>query len=1112
MTDPCKYFDPARTNADITLSNENATATGVGNNCPTTLGEQARSTGKWYAELVWDTKVTAYYPYVGICLSGHTKDDYMGYTAHSWAWEGGPNHLYIKHNSGNAATEFWSATVYDGADDVVMIAVDIDNHKLWFGVNGVWVLSGDPAAGSNAAITNANITGDVYIGATLGGIGDVFSLRVSLAGFTYDPPDGFSAWGGACGEEEPEPEPEPPPSPEQQRRYLEITTRGGATVKLSDHVKATYTDIISVWGEISSDKMDPVTYELEPASASFSVINNVAVGGTARFSGITGLIFAKIEIWQEGTKIFSGTIDSLTNIGWADCTVHCIGITAELNKLYSHIILDADTYADADPQDLGKMLPHVYGTPKRVPFLGAQVGFVSPISEEITATTTTIGMATVPGSSQLPATGKLVIGGRLTAYTHNGTNITISALGAAIPRGAVLAEHLDEYVYIIGDKVTSIDAVYVDGVIVPAIGYDAFTGQDGDEHADFPGLACISFTQNPSVIATEIKPIGLQTSGGEACPSVESGGTMESIDRVYNFYMSPAEDWSDGDNDSGDEFTTTILENTALPTSAIHAVAKSAKVKILIGPGIVGSPAASSVAFYINGNVLSTDTVSYLDTTSKQWHEVTCRLGNRTLEGDTSIEIVLYSSPSGQYFKVYEVYFEYTYTDIYEIESINPETQIGYIYPVYQSEPPEADAKAFDKSLATYFDSAVTTCNTETFESADHYFCVFKFPALCAANIPGEIRSVKLRIYADNSYAADPDTDVNVENGNSTTGVSIEDSFDPSSAPAWFEFDATEWDAFKPTDIYIYFNTNVGSNIRIHEIYFEVTYDGAAPATIGAAVKGPGAVQSSIGTIGKVAADVTADVTDPADILQEILNKCGKSALADTGSPSTYAAAQALWDNPDESSPAKPYAVALAVLQPPNVRNLMTRVAMQCRAIQFWINDVNYLKLMGGTYATDADIEADDIWQNQAWMNYTNKAYIANDMAGRYNHYWWGSEEDGGQAVVKAADANSPSSQDTYGTLKQSISLAYIPGETQAQDVLNWRLSELKNPRLIVVYVGTLTNNINRQVGQIITFDTTDSDLDNLLGGLVPDTMQFLICEVAYQSDGGIRITAIEMT
>ena len=48
-----------------------------------------------------------------------------------------------------------------------MGAVDADAGKLWIGVNGVWMNSGDPAAGSNNQITFTNSTPDelqVYAG------------------------------------------------------------------------------------------------------------------------------------------------------------------------------------------------------------------------------------------------------------------------------------------------------------------------------------------------------------------------------------------------------------------------------------------------------------------------------------------------------------------------------------------------------------------------------------------------------------------------------------------------------------------------------------------------------------------------------------------------------------------------------------------------------------------------------------------------------------------------------------------------------------------------------------------------------------------------------------
>ncbi len=77
--------------------------------------------------------------------------------------------------------------------DIVGIALDLDNGKIWFSKNGTWQASGDPAAGTNAAFTG--IASDTWsIGSTVysGGVTS-FNHNFGQRPFTYTPPTGFLA-------------------------------------------------------------------------------------------------------------------------------------------------------------------------------------------------------------------------------------------------------------------------------------------------------------------------------------------------------------------------------------------------------------------------------------------------------------------------------------------------------------------------------------------------------------------------------------------------------------------------------------------------------------------------------------------------------------------------------------------------------------------------------------------------------------------------------------------------------------------------------------------------------------------------------------------------------
>ena len=50
----------------------------------------------------------------------------------------------------------------------MQFALDMDNKKLWFGVNGTYQLSGDPSAGSNEIIGSSDLVSSSYTPAFLG--------------------------------------------------------------------------------------------------------------------------------------------------------------------------------------------------------------------------------------------------------------------------------------------------------------------------------------------------------------------------------------------------------------------------------------------------------------------------------------------------------------------------------------------------------------------------------------------------------------------------------------------------------------------------------------------------------------------------------------------------------------------------------------------------------------------------------------------------------------------------------------------------------------------------------------------------------------------------------
>lgn len=145
-------------------------------------------TGKRYFEVKIDVMGAAGLPTVGVAQMNNNASQ-MGDTSSltvsrnaSWGLLANNG---MKYHGSTAA--YGSAFV---ANDVVCVAVDLDNHKLYWGKNGTWFASGDPAAGTNAAYTD--LVDWLYPGVSLGD-GSKVTAKFT-GGFTYTVPTGFTAW------------------------------------------------------------------------------------------------------------------------------------------------------------------------------------------------------------------------------------------------------------------------------------------------------------------------------------------------------------------------------------------------------------------------------------------------------------------------------------------------------------------------------------------------------------------------------------------------------------------------------------------------------------------------------------------------------------------------------------------------------------------------------------------------------------------------------------------------------------------------------------------------------------------------------------------------------
>ena len=139
-------------NLDVTTSGA------TGNYTFHTTTQKIPTSGKWY------TEVRAYEIGAG-CYIGITQEPttainvYLGQLSTTWGYNSGGN-LYTNNSGSSYGNSYTNG-------DIIGIAVDMDNNKLYFSKNGTFQDSGDPTSGSTG--TGAiSITGgvDYFLGAS----------------------------------------------------------------------------------------------------------------------------------------------------------------------------------------------------------------------------------------------------------------------------------------------------------------------------------------------------------------------------------------------------------------------------------------------------------------------------------------------------------------------------------------------------------------------------------------------------------------------------------------------------------------------------------------------------------------------------------------------------------------------------------------------------------------------------------------------------------------------------------------------------------------------------------------------------------------------------------
>jgi hypothetical protein len=178
-------LNPLSKNSAASTSNANLTGTTTTATEQGIYGTIGVSNGKWYFEAI-PTSITS-----GGCMIGVAPSTTQGSSGAPGLTVTTGYGYYTTGNKYNGAGASYGNSYT--TNDIIGVALDLDNGKIYWSKNGTWQASGDPAAGTNAAYTG--LSGTFVAGVGNGGetSASTVSFNFGQRPFAYTPPSGFKS-------------------------------------------------------------------------------------------------------------------------------------------------------------------------------------------------------------------------------------------------------------------------------------------------------------------------------------------------------------------------------------------------------------------------------------------------------------------------------------------------------------------------------------------------------------------------------------------------------------------------------------------------------------------------------------------------------------------------------------------------------------------------------------------------------------------------------------------------------------------------------------------------------------------------------------------------------
>ena len=149
---PLHFGTGSTSNTTLTNGNNTFTSTQGGSPYPYYFSTLGNTEGKYYAEFKYSAGVSGDAATVGI---GSVPDSYSGNNSLSWSYYANGN-VY----NGGSSSSYGNAW---NVGSILGVAMDLDNSKLYFSINGTWQNSGVPTSGSTGTGAKSITANTLYL-------------------------------------------------------------------------------------------------------------------------------------------------------------------------------------------------------------------------------------------------------------------------------------------------------------------------------------------------------------------------------------------------------------------------------------------------------------------------------------------------------------------------------------------------------------------------------------------------------------------------------------------------------------------------------------------------------------------------------------------------------------------------------------------------------------------------------------------------------------------------------------------------------------------------------------------------------------------------------------